>query len=198
MKIIISFFFLFLVASCQQKETNKAEFVETQIKNWKQQLVINGDIGQPCTDNTEKWSAENPEQFYGLPKDSINSKSFDANNDKIDDLLLYFSAGDCCSCDVGMNQASDYLKLIYSNANKFLSNDNLREKIATKIESEFYTQTNTDVERAVFSVTGFNKEISGTYRLWIIKDPDCCPSIEGTFKYNPFTFNIQITFQNGK
>lgn len=181
------------MVSCLQKEPIQAEFVEHQIENWKQQLLLNGEVGQPCTGNTEKWSSDNPERFYGLPKDSIKSKFFDANNDKIDDLLLYFPAGDCCGCDIGMNQASDYLKLIYSNGKEFLSNDNLREKIAIEIESEFAFQTNTDAKRAVFSVTNFNKDISGTYQLWTLEDPDCCPSIEGTFKYNPFTFRIVIT-----
>jgi len=90
------------------------------------------------------------------------------------------------------------LKLIYSNGNEFLSNDNLREKIASKIEGEYYVQTNTDVERAIFSITNFDTEISGTYKLWTLEDPDCCASVEGTFKYNPFTFKIQITHQNVK
>lgn len=188
--------------SCQQKATvskpNQEELLNSQIESWKQQLLINGEVGKPCQDDIEKWSSENPERYYGLPNDSIKSKSFDANNDKINDVLLYFPAGDCCSCAIGINEASDYLKLIYSNGNEFLYNDNLREKIASKIEEEFYAQTNTDVERAIFSVTDFNKDISGTYKLWTLEDPDCCASVEGTFNYNPFTFKIQITYQNVK
>jgi hypothetical protein len=202
MKNSIVFLCLILMVSCQQKETvtkpNSEELLKSQIESWKQQLLLNGEVGKPCQDNVDKWSAENPERYYGLPKDSIKSKYFDANNDKINDVLLYFPAGDCCSCSIGINEASDYLKLIYSNENEFLSNDNLREKIASKIENEFYAQTNTDVERAVFSITDFNKDISGTYKLWTLEDPDCCASIEGTFKYNPFTFKIQITHQNVK
>lgn len=202
MKNSIVFLCLILMVSCCQNETvtkpNSEELLKTQIENWKQQLLLNGEVGKPCQDNVDKWSAENPERYYGLPKDSIKSKYFDANNDKINDVLLYFPAGDCCSCSIGINETSDYLKLIYSNENEFLSNDNLREKIASKIENEFYAQTNTDVERAIFSVTDFNKEISGTYKLWTLEDPDCCASIEGTFNYNPFTFKIQITHQNVK
>ena len=202
MKNSIVFLCLILMVSCQQKETvtkpNSEELLKSQIESWKQQLLLNGEVGKPCQDNVDKWSAENPERYYGLPKESIKSKYFDANNDKINDVLLYFPAGDCCSCSIGINEASDYLKLIYSNENEFLSNDNLREKIASKIENEFYAQTNTDVERAVFSITDFNKDISGTYKLWTLEDPDCCASIEGTFMYNPFTFKIQITHQNVK
>jgi hypothetical protein len=202
MKNAIALLCLILMISCQQKETiskpNSDDLVKSQIESWKKELLINGEVGKACQDDVDKWSAENPERYYGLPKDSIKSKSFDTNNDKINDVLLYFPAGDCCSCAIGINEASDYLKLIYSNGNEFLTNDNLREKIASKIENEFYAQTNTDVERAIFSVTDFNKEISGTYKLWTLEDPDCCASVEGTFNYNPFTFKIQITYQNVK
>lgn len=190
-----------LLSSCQQKETitkpNSEEFLKSQIESWKKQLYINGEVGKPCQGNVDKWAAENPERYYGLPK-KVFSKTSDVNYDKINDVLLYFPAGDCCSCSIGISEASDYLKLIYSNGNEFLSNDNLREKIASKIESEYYAQTNTDVERSVFSVTDFKKEISGTYKLWTLEDPDCCPSVEGIFTYNPFTFKIQITYKNAK
>jgi len=194
---IIVIVWIFLAISCQQKseKTIKPD-IKKEIGNWKKQLLINGEVGNPCQDDVDEWSAQNPERYYGLPKDSIKVKSFDANNDKINDVLLYFPAGDCCSCSIGMNEASDYLKLIYSDGNEFLSNDNLREKIVSKIETEFYTQTNTDVERAIFSIIGFNKDISGNYKLWTLEDPDCCASVEGTFRYNPFTFKIQITLHD--
>ena len=202
MKNAIALLCLILVISCQQKETiskqNSDNLVKSQIESWKKELLINGEVGKPCQDDIEKWAAENPERYFGLPNDSIKSKSFDVNNDKIKDVLLYFPAGDCCSCAIGINEASDYLKLIYSNGNEFLTNDNLREKIALKIESEYFAKTNNDVERAIFSVTDFNKDISGTYKLWALEDPDCCASVEGTFNYNPFTFKIQITYRNVK
>lgn len=195
-------FFALLILACQKDKTprkfDKNAFLNSEIKVWKKELVLNGEVGTPCAENQANWSKKNPERYYGLPNDSVKSKSFDANNDKINDVLLYFPAGDCCSCSIGINEASDYLKLIYSNGNEFLSNDNLREKIASKIETEFYSQTNIDVERAIFFVTDFNKNISGTYKLWTLEDPDCCASFEGTFRYNPFTFKIQITHQNAK
>ncbi len=198
MKTSLILLSIILLVSCQKKEINRNELIAKEVQLWKKELLLNGEVGNPCGNNVDSWSAQNPDRFYGLPKDSIKSKSFDVNNDKINDVLLYFPAGDCCSCSVGMNEASDYLKLIYSNGNEFLSNDNLRAKIATKIETEFYAQTNTDAERAVFSVTDFNKNISGTYKLWTLEDPDCCASIEGTFKYNPFSFKIEITRQKTK
>lgn len=186
-----------LLISCNQKEEkpNSEVLLKSQIENWKKQLVLNGEVGNPCEPGKEtQWATKNPEVYYGLPK-QIVSKSSDANNDKINDVLLYFPAGDCCSCTIGVNEASDFLKLIYSDGTEFLSNDNLRTKIESEIESEYYNKTNNDMERAVFSVTDFNKEISGTYKLWTLEDPDCCASVEGTFKYNPFTFKMEITIK---
>ncbi|MDD5150650.1 MAG: hypothetical protein PHC28_09225 [Flavobacterium sp.] len=197
LEIAVIIVFIFSIISCQKKEENKPN-IKIEIEKWKKELVVNGEVGKPCQENVDKWSAANPERYYGLPKDSIKTRSFDANNDKINDVLLYFPAGDCCGCSVGVNEVSDFLKLIYSDGSEFLSNDNLRDKIASKIETEFYSQTNTDVERAIFSVTDFNKDISGTYKLWTLEDPDCCASVEGTFKYNPFTFKIEITHQDAK
>jgi len=191
---LTSFVFTF---SCYQKaeKPSENELLKKHIEGWRKQLVLNGEIGKPCQNNVEKWSNENPERFYGLPKDSIKSKFFDANHDKINEVLLYFPAGDCCSCSVGMNEGSDFLKLIYSNGNELIENTNLRDKIALKIENEFYQQTNTDVERAIFFITDFKTNISGNYKLWTMEDPDCCASIEGHFNYNPFTFKIEISHQ---
>lgn len=179
--------------SCQQKEERSTKpDVKAEIEKWKKELLLNGEIGKPCnSDNQEEWAKNNPEVFYGLP-DSINSKLFDVNNDKINDVLLYFPAGDCCSCTMGMNEGSDFVKLIYSNGSDFLENDNLQKKIESKIEGEFYSQTNTDVENVIFSITDFKSEITGNYKLWTKEDPDCCNSIEGTFQYNPFTWKIEL------
>lgn len=192
-----------VLMSCHQteKQDQKIDFVSSNIENWKNQLLVNGEVGLPCQDSIDKWSAQFPERYFGLPTEPIKSKLFDANNDKINDVLLYFPAGNCCSCAIGMNEGSDFVKLIYSNKKDFLDNDNLRDKIALKIENEFYNQTNTDVEKAIFSITDFNTNIEGTYQLWTLEDPDCCASNEGTFKYNPFTFKIEITHKlisNGK
>jgi hypothetical protein len=184
MRKIIALSSLIFLFSCYQNEEKpiENELLKKQIQTWKKQLVLNGEIGKPCQKNIKKWTT-----------DSIKSKLFYSNKDKINDVLLYFPAGDCCSCSVGMNEASDFLKLIYSNGNEFIENTNLREKIALKIENEFYQKTNTDVERAIFFVTDFNSNIEGEYKLWTLEDPDCCASVEGTFKYNPFTYKIEIT-----
>lgn len=187
----------FLCACTQHRKVDKEKpLVDTaaEIEKWKRELVLNGEVGKPCSGNVDEWAAENPERFYGLPKEAIKVKTFDANSDKVNDILLYFPAGDCCSCEVGMNEESDYLKLIYSDGTDFLTNEKLREKIASKIERDYCSQTNTDVEHAIFLVTDFDAEISGTFKLWTLADPDCCASVEGTFRYNPFTFKLLIKY----
>lgn len=167
----------------------QAELVKTEIENWKNELLINGEIGQQCQTDTETWIAKNPECYYGLPN-QINHKIFDANNDKIQDYLLYFPAGNCCTG--GHEEGSDFVKLVCSNGKNFLNNSNLREKIALKIEDAYFRQTDNDVQRAIFTITNFDTEITGNYQLWTLEDPDCCFSNEGNFKYNPFTFKIEI------
>ncbi len=194
MKIEITVILLIIsFNSCHQKDaTSTKPDIKAEIAKWERALILNGEIGTPCDyNNQEEWAKKNPEVFYGLP-DSVNSKVFDVNNDKINDILLYFPAGDCCRCSIGLNESSDFIKLIYSDGTQFLSNDHLREKIALKIEDEYFAQTDTVVERTIFSVTNFDTEISGTFKLWTREDPDCCASVEGTFKYNPFTWKIEL------
>jgi hypothetical protein len=194
MKIKIVFILLGIsFNSCHENGiTSKNPDLITEIAKWKRQLLLNGEIGMPCDfTNQEEWAKKNPEVFYGLP-DSVNLKVFDVNNDKINDILLYFPAGDCCTCSIGMNERSYFVKLIYSDGNDFLTDENLRTEIEQKIENRFYEQTNTDVQRVVFTITDFNAEISGTYQLWTLEDPDCCAGYLGTFKYNPFTWKIEI------
>ena len=194
--------FLLLVislCSCQPKEAAPTKpDAKVEIAKWKRQLFLNREVGTPCdSTNPEGWAQKNPEVYYGFP-DSIHSKVFDENNDKINDILLYFPAGDCCSCSIGMNEGSDFVKLIYSDGKDFLTNDHLRTKIEQKIEDKFYEQTNTDVQRVVFTITDFSTDITGTYQLWTLEDPDCCAGIIGTFKYNPFSCQIEIVHQKNQ
>ena len=188
---------LFFLYSCGHSVVKSVQpDVKSEIVKWKKQLLLNGEIGTPCDfEHKEEWFRKNPEAFYGLP-DTVSFKLADANHDLREDLLLYFPAGDACSSS--NEQGSDFVKLIYSNGNETFTNDNLRDKIATKIEEKYYEQTNTDVHRAIFSIQDFNSEISGTYRLWTKEDPDCCASVEGKFRYNPFTFQIGITLGQAK
>lgn len=190
---ILFLFLIILLFSCHKRAENPAQpDSKAEMRKWKEQLLLNGEIGTPCdANNQEKWAINNPEVFYGLP-DSIRCNVFDVNDDSINDLLLYFPAGDCCSCTIGINEGSDFVKLIYSHGSDFIENDNLQGKIETKIKSEFYIQTNTEAGKAIFSITGFNKKITGTYQLWTLEDPDCCAGTKGTFTYDPFTLTIEL------
>ncbi len=91
MKYSIALFAFIFLFSCQQKEneTNPNESLKNQIQLWKKQLVLNGEVGNPCQENSDKWAVDNPDRFYGLPTDSIQSKSFDVNNDKINDVHFF-------------------------------------------------------------------------------------------------------------
>lgn len=190
-KTALLIFGILMMISCRQIE--KRHFIETVEENWKKQLITNGEVGNPCLNNADTWASHNPESYYGLPKEGIKVRVFDANSDDEGDILLFFPAGDCCSCTIGVNQGSDFVKLVYSDGDHFLDNDNLRAKIEQKIQDTFNQKNDVLAKRVVFTITDFTTDILGTYLLWTTEDPDCCASYEGTFKYNPFTFKIEIS-----
>lgn len=195
MKSVLSIVFIAgVIISCQHQPRqngigNIKQFSKAETERWKKELLLNGDIGTPCEEDYMKWNAENPESYYGLPPE-ISSRIFDINGDGKDDLLLFFPAGE--SCTGGHEEGSDFVALIYSDGNDYLENKNLRAKIEQKIQEEFHIQTDTFARRAIFSITDFKQQISGTFQLWTDQDPDCCAGYEGTFRYNPFTWKIGI------
>ena len=69
---------------CQFYRTKRSE-------KWKKELLFNGEVGPPCSEDYVKWGEDNPDVYYGLPK-KIDHKTSDFNNDGKDDFLLYFSA----------------------------------------------------------------------------------------------------------
>lgn len=194
MKRVIFLFPLLVLFACHQKTDEMGSpQVKTEIEKWKKQLLLNGEIGTPCEDDQMKWTTENPEGFYGLPEKEIESIVVDANHDGHKDLLLYFPAGDACT---GSNeQGSDFLKLIYSDGNDYVENDNLRAKMEEKIKLNFFEKTTVAARRAIFFVSKFSNSISGKYLVWTDSDPDCCAGYEGEFNYNPFTWTMQINYR---
>lgn len=181
-------------ASCYQQTSQNGnidikQFSKNETEKWKKELLLNGDVGTPCEEDYMKWNAKNPESYYGLPAEVL-SNIYDINGDSKDDILLFFQAGE--SCTGGHEEGSDFVALIYSNGNEYLENMNLRAKIEQKLQDEFHLQTDTFARRAIFSITDFKQQISGTFQLWTEEDPDCCASHQGIFKYDPFTWKIEI------
>lgn len=204
MKLPKSLLFLMLisiaVASCEagkekKQGLNPDEFARTEISKWRRELLANGEVGTPCDSDATKWISQNPESYYGLP-DTIQFQFSDNNGDGINDLLLYFEAGE--SCTGGHQEGADFLTYLYSSGTDYLRNDHLRTEIAGKIGEAYFQQTEKEAGRVIFFVSGFEKEIKGTYRLWLTEDPDCCASVEGDFTYHPSRWEINITCRPAK
>jgi hypothetical protein len=188
--VFLIVFVLYCHQPSGQKATNDStQFVKNEIKKWKKELLTSGEVGGPCEEDYMKWNEKYPESYYGLP-DTIHSKTVDMNDDGKDDILLYFQAGEACTG--GHEDGSDFLKLIYSNGNEYLQNNFLRDQIEKSIRYQFDCQTRLFSKRTIFSITDIDKQISGTFQVWIDDDPDCCAGYQGTFKYNPFTWKIEL------
>lgn len=186
---LMAFVFYCHQPSGQNAKNDSVRFVKNETEKWKKDLLISGEVGGPCGDEYMKWNEKYPESYYGLP-DTIHSKIVDMNGDGKDDILLYFQAGEACTG--GHEEGSDFLKLIYSNGNEYLQNNYLRAKIEKGINYQFDCETGLFSRRAIFSITDIDKQISGTFRVWTSDDPDCCASYDGTFKYNPFTWKMEL------
>lgn len=189
-----------LLFSCRrptdQNATNNInQLVKAETEKWKKELLISGEVGGPCEEDYMKWNEKYPESYYGLP-DTIHSKIIDMNGDGKNDILLYFPAGEACTG--GHEEGSDFLKLIYSSGDEYLQNNYLREKIEKAIRYQSDLQSGLFSRRAIFSITNIDKQITGTFQMWTDDDPDCCASYEGTFKYNPFTWKIELKQQKAQ
>ena len=189
-----------LLFSCRrptdQNATNDInQFVKIETEKWKKELLISGEVGGPCEEDYMKWNEKYPESYYGLP-DTIQFKTVDMNGDGKNDVLLYFPAGEACTG--GHEEGSDFLKLIYSSGDEYLQNNYLREKIEKAIRYQSDLQSGLFSRRAIFSITNIDKQITGTFQMWTDDDPDCCASYEGTFKYNPFTWKIELKQQKAQ
>jgi len=179
-----------------QNATNDInQLVKNETEKWKKELLISGEVGGPCEEDYMKWNKKYPESYYGLP-DTIQSKTVDINGDGKADILLYFRAGEACTG--GHEEGSDFLKLIYSSGNEYLQNNILREKIERGIRYQSDLQSGLFSRRAIFSVMDIDKQISGKFQVWTNDDPDCCASYEGTFKYNLFTWKMELKQQKAQ
>lgn len=190
------------LCSCQQEKAysdkqneNSTNIIMNEyakeIDKWKKELRINGEVGPPCCDDYIKWSEDNPDLYWGYPKE-IYEKIYDINHDGASDIFVYFPAGQ--PCNGGNGEGSDFTALFYSNKKEVLSNKILTRQIENKIEEEFREKNKYygGSVRAVFSIKRFDDNIVGDYVLWIEEDAHCCPSYNGYFSYNPFTRKISI------
>lgn len=179
-----------IIISCSKAQSNDS-IVENEIKKWKKELLINGDIGPSCTEDYVKWAKNNPDVYFGLPE-KINHKVSDFNNDGKDDILMYFHAGD--PCNGGNGAGSDFSQLIYSNGNDYLYNKNLTAKIENLVKEEFNKKTKSFGNNAVLIfISDFDKVITGEYTLWTENDAHCCPSFSGKYKFDILSRKTEIS-----
>ena len=74
-----------LLFSCRrptdQNATNNInQLVKAETEKWKKELLISGEVGGPCLDNIDKWSAQYPERLLRTSKGYLySSKTVDAN-----------------------------------------------------------------------------------------------------------------------
>jgi hypothetical protein len=173
-------------------QTKLNEF-QSEVEKWKTELLINGEVGPPCTEDYEKWSEENPDYYWGMQE--VKSKTFDINTDGVNDGLFYFPAENCVG---GNGQGSDFAILIYSHNGIFLTNKNISETIEDKIKIEFTDKEVYEVSNTNIHYENLNKTIEGTFWTWRNEDAACCPSLSGTFEYNPFDFKVTLKYIDEK
>jgi hypothetical protein len=199
------------VAVCNQNSAlekihNKSHLIQNtkidvnlEIQKWKQNLIENSLIGNPCyfRDREEldsldcvNWYKNNPNQLDGFPCDDKEIKSvvFDIDNDFKEDLLLYFIADNCTRHN---GNPKTYATIIYSKNNKSV---NLMDEIILSIQSKYnqlkdrnnslktitdsYLETSTTIDRYN------NGIIVGKFKLYSENDPHCCPSYKGFYSYD--------------
>lgn len=167
----------------QQKSLN----FNTEIEKWKKELVLNGEVGNPCRkdDDWNKWQEENPNAYFGL--EEIESFKYDFNSDGIKDGLFYFPADNCVG---GNGIGSDFAMLAYSNNGQLLTNKNITEKIEQEIKISLVDKGIYDIYKIILTYKGLEKTIVGEYLAWTDDDASCCNSFSGTFEYNPIDFSL--------
>jgi hypothetical protein len=175
-----------------EKDAKSLNF-EVEIDKWKKELLLNGEVGPPCTDDYQTWTEENTSYYWGMQ--DISSLKSDFNSDNNLDGLFYFPAVNCVG---GNGTGSDFAILIYSNNNQTLTNKNITNLIASKLESALSEKGVYGVYDIVLTYKTFTKTIGGNYFAWSDEDAHCCPSNKGTFEYNPVDFTISINNKKEK
>ncbi|HCE53841.1 MAG TPA: hypothetical protein DER05_02115 [Lutibacter sp.] len=185
-KYIFSFIIIGLIVFKSHSQ-QKSPYFNTEIEKWKIELVANGEVGNPCRkdNDVEKWMKANPNAYFGLQK--IQSIESDFNSDGIIDGLFFFPAVNCVG---GNGYGSNFAMLVYSYKGQILTNKNITKIIEHKIEDSFIEKGIYDVYKIYIYYNGLGKSIVGKYSVWTDDDASCCPSIKGTFNYNPINFSL--------
>lgn len=174
----------------EAEEEDMTYVIESE--RWLVELKYNGDVGAPCGDNIEQWRANFPGFTWGARP--LDARTVDVNEDGIVDLALFFFSPQ--NCIGSTHTTSDLGMLIYPDPDKiwnYLTNKNISGKIESKIGDALQDQAVVDIWKTNIQyqdVKEFN--IIGSFQTWQKSDPNCCPSYQGTFNYNPVLGTIQI------
>jgi hypothetical protein len=182
-----------VIGKGQQK---KLDF-NTEIEKWKTELFNNGEVAPPCDNSYEdkinkyptcqEWMQKYPDYYFGLSK--IESKLFDFNSDGITDGLFFFPA---INCVCGNGSGSDFAMLVYSNKQKQYTNKHLSNLLEEKIGIALNDMQIYEHHPIHLKYSTLKKTINGSFSSWNASDAHCCPSINGSFSYNPTDFSITI------
>jgi hypothetical protein len=165
--------------------------VKQEIKKWKAELLMNGEVGPPCKRRYDIWIEENPNYYYGMQP--LKQLSSDLNEDGTEELLCYFPAVNCVG---GNGTDSDFAMFLFHKDSMLLTNKSIVVQIEEFIKEVVYSNHHGDKAVEIADVNVFfdamSQTISGRYALWVYEDAHCCPSFEGTFDYRPFELSIEI------
>lgn len=214
-KISFSFLATAIIVSCgQNKKENTSEppvanevtvetiNVDQEIESWKKDLISNNILGEPCDnvdvdlEKRQEWASNNDGLLDGFPSDKskIHVAKADFDDDAIEDVLLYFTSQNCTGHNGG---TPSFAKLIYANGQ---SNANLAKEITEAILADYNKKRQTVYSMKEvtenylpnnLSINYENNRITGDFRLYAKDDAHCCPTYNGTYKYDPKTGEIE-------
>ena len=190
-KHILYFTSLIIASSCS--EAIKKPDLNSELEKWKLEMQSNGIVGPPCIEDYEKWSIENPNDYYGLQ--DVTTLEDDFNSDGIKDALFYFPAVNCVG---GNGYDSDFAVLVYSKKGTLLTNNFIVEKIESKLSSSLRHMGFLGDLNIHIHFEKFRKKIFGKYYAWGEEDANCCPSNSGKFEYDPMNNSILIRNESKK
>jgi len=214
-KILILIAFLSILGSCNLNSKKNRESQDSiqkidsksELEKWKKELLDKKLVGTPCGNpeldkNRAKWASENDNEVVnGLPS---NEKEYqivysDFNNDKKEDLLMFFESHNCSGHNGHVSQ--NFARIVYSDGTMvsdlaseiyaaILKEYNIRrEKDKTLKEvDDAYQKSDTNIE------TYKDGTLSGIFALYDLNDGHCCPSYQGKYTYSITNKTASLTF----